>query len=393
MSIIGFLDRFRNRAVTVTQYKLITEAGNGFFSYNGKLYQSDIVRACIRPKAQAVGKIVGRHIREDPNGLKVNPDPYLRFLLEEPNPYMTGQMLQEKMTVQLMLNNNAFAYIQRDENGYPVSIYPITASAVDALQDDRGELFLRFSAVNGKQYTFRYTDIIHLRRDFNEDDLFGENPAKALTQLMEVIGTTDQGIVNAIKNSSIIRWLLKFNTTMRPEALKESTKEFVDSFLKIERSDGSEDNSAGAAATDSRFDAQQVTPTDILPNAALMDRSAERLMNFFNTNEAIVQSSYTEDQWISYYEAECEPVIAQLSGEYTRKLFSRRERGFGNRIVFESSNLTFASMQTKLGLVQFVDRGILSPNEVRRILNYAPREGGDEYIRRLDTRPTDEEVN
>lgn len=379
--------------MTITQYKLITEAGNGFFSYNGKLYQSDIVRSCIRPKAQAVGKIVGRHIREDPNGLKVNPDPYIRFLLEEPNPYMTGQMLQEKMTVQLMLNNNAFAYIQRDENGYPVAIYPITATSVNALQDDRGELFLRFFVPSGKQYTFRYTDIIHLRRDFNDNDLFGDDPGKALTQLMEIVGTTDQGIVNAIKNSSIIRWLLKFHTTLKPEALKEVTKDFVNDFLRIEEADGATESSAGAAATDSRFDAQQVTPTDILPNASLMDRSVQRIMSFFNTNADIVQSSYTEDQWISYYEAECEPVVAQFSGEYTRKIFSRRERGFGNRIVFESSNLTFASMQTKLGLAQFVDRGILSPNEVRKIMNFAPREGGDEYIRRLDTRPTDEEVN
>ncbi len=47
-------------------------------------------------------------------------------------------------------------------------------------------------------------------------------------------------------------------------------------------------------------------------------------------------------------------------------------------------------MQTKLNLVQYVDRGIMSPNEVRAVLNMAPREGGDEFIRRLDTRPTDE---
>lgn len=75
----------------------------------------------------------------------------------------------------------------------------------------------------------------------------------------------------------------------------------------------------------------------------------------------------------------------QLSGEYTRKIFSRRERGFGNKIIFESSNLNFASMRTKLRLVQFVDRGILNPNEVREILNKAPIPDGDKYIRRLDT--------
>ena len=84
-----------------------------------------------------------------------------------------------------------------------------------------------------------------------------------------------------------------------------------------------------------------------------------------------------------------EPDVIQLSGEYTANC-SPGEKEVRNKIVFESSNLTFASMQTKLNLVQYVDRGILSPNEVREILNMAPREGGDEYVRRLDTRPTTE---
>ena len=385
---MGILDRFKNKVVTITSYKLITESGSGFFNYDGKLYQSDIVRACIRPKAQAVGKIIGKHIREDPAGLKINPEPYIKFLLEEPNPYMTGQMLHEKMTIQLMLNNNAFAHIQRDENGYPVAIYPIPANAVEAIQDENFNLYLKFQMANGRSYTFKYSDIIHLRRDFNSNDIFGDNPATALTQLMEIVTTTDQGIINAIKNSNVIKWLLKFYTTLKPEDIKKQTKQFVDDFLKIE--DATDGSSAGAAATDAKFDAQQVTPNDYVPNASLVDKTIDRIYNFFNTNKNIIQSSFNEDGWISYYEAEIEPVVMQLSGEYTRKIFSRRERGFGNKIVFESTNLSFASMQTKLGLVQFVDRGIMNPNEVREILNLAPIAEGDVYVRRLDTRPTTE---
>jgi phage portal protein BeeE len=98
-----------------------------------------------------------------------------------------------------------------------------------------------------------------------------------------------------------------------------------------------------------------------------------------------VQSKYNEDEWISYYEARIEPDAMQLSGEYTRKLFSRKERGFGNKIVFEASNLQYASMQTKLNLVQFVDRGMMTPNEVREIMNLAPIEGGDNVLLRKDT--------
>ena len=388
MGLFDFL-KPKNRTVTVSKYKMITDEGEGFYAWNGNLYQSDIVRSAIRPKVRAIGKTVGKHIRETikPDGakdIKVNPEPYIRFLLEEPNPYMTGQMLQEKLATQLELNNNAFAYINRDENGYPMEIYPITATACEALQNNQGETFLKFTLRTGREVTFRYTDIIHLRKDFNNNEIFGDSPAQALAPLMEIVNTTDQGIVKAIKNSNIIKWLLKFNQTLRPEDIKKQTKDFVDSYLNIES------DTVGAAATDAKVDATQVEPKDYVPNASQMDKTTQRIYSFFNTNDKIVQGNYSEDDWISYYEVSVEPDVIQLSGEYTRKLFSRRERGFGNKIIFESSNLNFASMETKLKLVQYVDRGIMNPNEVRAILNMAPREGGDEYIRRLDTRPTTE---
>lgn len=56
----------------------------------------------------------------------------MKMLLEEPNPFMTGQQLQEKLAIQLALNNNAFAAIIRDENGYPMQIYPVPAAGVEA---------------------------------------------------------------------------------------------------------------------------------------------------------------------------------------------------------------------------------------------------------------------
>ena len=122
-----------------------------------------------------------------------------------------------------------------------------------------------------------------------------------------------------------------------------------------------------------------------MPNAAQTDRIIKRIYDFFNTNEKIVSSLYTEDEWIAYYENAIEPMITQMSATYSSRLFTRRERAFGNKIVFECSNLTFASMRTKLELVQYVDRGIMTPNEVRAVLNMAPVDGGDRLLRRKDT--------
>ena len=381
---MGFIDKIKNMIPQKTQVvsgcQLIQDKGNSFYSWNGKIYQSDILRSCITPRATAIGKLVAKHIRNNSQeGIVINPEPYIRFLLEEPNPYMTGQMLLEKMINQLELNNNAFALINRDEFGYPCEIYPIPATSADAIYDKNGVLYLRFTLRNMKIVTFAYSDVIHLRQDFNENDIFGTSRAEALTPLMEIVTTTDQGIVKAIRNSSAIKWLLLFKQSLRPEDLKKATKEFVDNYLSIDSETG------GAAAADAKYDAKQVEPKDYVPNATQMDKTLQRIYSLLGTNEKIIQSKFTEDEWISYFEAKIEPIAIQLSNEYTRKIFSRRERGFGNKIIFEAANLQYASMNTKLQLVQMVDRGALTPNEWREVFNLAPIKGGDELIRRLDT--------
>lgn len=370
---------------SVEHMQLVTERGNGFYEWGGTLYESDVVRAALRPYVKAVGKLVLKHIRETTNAdgsrrLVINPEPYLRFLLEEPNPVMSMQVLLEKMAAQLKLNNNAFALIVRDENGYPSAVYPLIGSAVEAVYSASGELLLRFTLLNGKIMMFRYSDIIHLRDDYNENDIFGTPKAPAITPLLNVVSTIDQGVVRAIRNGAVIRWLLKFTQSTRPEDIEASTKKFAQSFLSVE-------NATGVAGVDTKADAIQVNPHDYVPNAVQTANTHTRLLQAFNTNAAIVDSSRTENEWNSYFDAEIEPVLMQLQSEFTRKIFSRKERGYGNRIAAEASNWDSASISTKLALANMVDRGALTPNEWRATFNLAPVPGGDEPIRRLDTAP------
>jgi HK97 family phage portal protein len=364
---------------SVDRYELITDLGEGFYEWNGNLYSSDIVRSCIRPKSRAVGKLIAKHIRDNSSGFKVNPDDHIRFLLEEPNPLMTGQVFQEKMATQLELNNNAFALIKKDDFGKATDIYPIPALSVDAVKSKSGELFLKFYFRTGEQLTVPYTDVIHLRQDFYGNELFGEAPGESLTSLMEVVNTTDQGVVKAIKNSVIIKWILKFKSVLKDEDVDTQVKKFVNNYMKIDSENG------GAASSDPRYDLEQVKQDSFVPDDKQNKNVIERIYSFFNTNEKIVQSKFSEDEWNAYFESCIEPISMQLSGEYTRKVFTRTKRKAGNKIIFESSHLQYASMKTKLGLVQVVDRGGMTNNEWRRIFNMGPIEGGDKPIRRLDT--------
>lgn len=386
MGIVSKIKTALNNVAMQSAFKMITEQGNGFYAWNGQLFQSDMIRACVRPYAKAIGKLKAKHIRNFNGSITVNPDAYMRFLLEEPNPLMSGQVMQEKVATQLALNNNAFILIVRDDNGIPIQLYPIPAAGVEAKYEGTN-LYLKFYFLNGNTLTFPYKEIIHLRKDFNDNDIFGESPEAPLKQIMEIITTTDQGIVNAIKNSNAIRWLLKFSHAMRPEDLESHVQKFVNNYLSISSP------TFGAAGIDSKVDAVRIEPKDYVPNALQMSNTKERLYAFYNTNDKIVHSNYTEDEWNSYFESVVEPDALQWTGEYTRKLFNRRERGFGNSIYFDASNLQCASLGTKLALQAMVDRGALTPNEWRETFNLSPVPDGDKPLRRLDTQTVDKVTN
>ena len=371
-----WLAKIFNRSPTRVRYEVVQDKGNGYYQWGGELYKSDILRSCIQPHVSAIGKLTPVHVKAEGDEADYF---YIRKILTEPNPYMAGCMLQEKLAAQLTLNRNAFAYINRDHNGYPIELYPLPVMSAEALYDRGYNLYLRFVLRNGRMVTYPYRDVIHLRRDYYENDIFGTSAQEALTPLMELVGTSDKGLMDAIKNGAIIRWLVKWNQTIRPEDLKKQAENFAEMYLSTET------NGTGVAATDAKAEVQQIKPNDYVPNVLQTDRTERRIYSFFGVNQNIVQNSYTEDEWNAFYEAQIEPVAKQMSDEFTRKLFTPRERQAGHRITFGANSLQYASMSTKLNLLQMVDRGAMTPNEWREVLNMAPIEGGDKPIRRLDT--------
>jgi HK97 family phage portal protein len=367
-----------------SKYKVVEHSTNQISLWGNTAYNNDIVRGCVNAKALRVSKVSLRHIQKVTNKdnsekLNINPWPYMKFILEEPNRYMTIAVFLQKISVLCDLTGNAFILILRDTNGIPCELFPIMAISAEAKHNADGALFYDLTLKNGERWRFADYDIVHIRGDFYLNDIFGDSREKSLSPLLEVVETTDRGIINAIKNSSIVRWLLKYSTALRDEDLKKNAQAFADNYLNISS------GTVGVAATDAKADAIQVNPQDYVPNAAQMSKSTERLMNIFNTNIKIITSSANEDEENEYYETVIEPFVIKISQELTRKLFSRRQRSTGNFISAGSFNLQAASLKTKLALVSMVDRGALTPNEWREAMGLTPKDGCDKPIRRLDT--------
>ena len=374
---MSIFDRLFRREKSVTSSQVIEET-QSFSAFTGDAYSNDIFREGVDAIARNAGKLKGSHVikyrdhdREE-GDCKIN-----RLLQVRPNPFMSAYDFIYKLVTRLYLYNNSFAYIDRDQRGSVVGLYPITASHVDLLSDQNGRLYCGFLLRSGRQIVLPYEDIIHLRRFFNDDDILGADNF-AIVPGLELAQTQNEGLVNGIKSGASIRGILKFTQIMSPEKLKAEKDAFISDYLEI-------GNDGGVVATDQKMDYQPIESKPIVLNADQTKAIREKVFSYLGVTEAIVSSSYTEDQFSAFYESTIEPIATALSQEMTAKIFSEREQAFGNEIIFESGRLQFTSNSTKVNLIaQLVPLGLLTINQALEILNLPGVADGDRRLQALN---------
>jgi len=374
---VSIFDRIFNRQTTAQKSKMIEETAS-FSIYSGDAYSSDVYREGVDAIARNAGKLKGSHVIKYKDHDRVDGDCQLNRLLQvRPNPFMSAYDFTYKLVTRLFLYNNAFAFIDRDDRGVVRGLYPITASHVDLLADQNGELFCQFTIRNGRQIIFSYRDVIHLRRFFNDDDILGADNS-AIVPGLELAQTQNDGIIAGIKSGASIRGILKFTQIMSPTKLKEERDAFVNDYLEI-------GNDGGVVATDQKMDYQPIESKPIILDADQTKAIRSKIFSYLGVTEEIVSSSYTEDQFASFYESTIEPIATALSQEMTAKLFTEREQSFGNEIIFESGRLQFTSNSTKVNLIaQLMPMGLLTINQALEILNLPGVADGNRRLQALN---------
>lgn len=356
----------------------IIGGGNAFSAWSGNAYSNDIFRSAVDAIARNAAKLKGSHIIKYRDHEQVTGDCKLNRMLQvEPNPYMSAFDMLYKLFTHYFLYNNAFAYIQKDERGQCVAVFPLNPVHAEFLSDTGGALYVRFIFSGGREVILPYADIVHLRRNFNGNDILGD-PNDALSPALQLAHAQNEGIVSAIKTGASIRGILKRTQLANADILKEMRENFIQDYLNI-------NNNGGIAVLDS---AAEYIPIDNKPYAIdekQMQAVKTKIYDYLGVSEAIVNSSYDENQWAAFYESVIEPLALQLSLEFTRKLFNDRERAFGNSILFESGRLQFTSNATKVNLIrEIMPMGLLTVNQALEILNLPSVSGGDRRIQSLN---------
>ncbi len=355
------------------QYKLLNYYDNYFTPYDGNAYDDATVRTCIDAVARNAAKLKPTHYRNQGGKATKTDDTLDSLLSTRPNEYMSTYDFLYKIVSQLYSYNNAFVYIRTDNAGNILGLYPLNYDDV-TLREANNQLYLQFDFLQAGQITVPYTSLIHLRKHFNRGDFFGESNERPLKSPLNILNSVKQGLENLVKNSTKLRGWVSVNGNIRPEDIDETQKDFSNKFL-------STSTGTGVAVLDKKYEYHQLTSDIQTADHTQMGFAREDIYRYFGLSESIVTNTYTEAEWTAFYQSVIEPLAIQLSQEFTAKLFTEREKGYGNEIKFTSNRLDYASTQSKVNIVNtLLPQGIITINEAREVFGFSDIENGDKRL-------------
>lgn len=357
-----------------TNAQLINSYTNFITNYNAEIYNDLAVRSCVDTIARHVAKLKPVHIIQDDNGRNTQKSSINSLLANRPNIYMSTSDFLYKVASQLLYYGNAFVYIQKDNKQNINGFYPIDFTSCELKEYDNN-LYLKFNFNNAKNIVIPYTDIIHIRRNYSTHDLLGQDAYKPLLETLTNLSKSRQSISNKVENGGKISGILKLSGMVSQPEWKTKAEVFADWFKS------SNSKSGGIAAIDSTADFIPVSTKAESAEEAQLKYLQSEVYSYFGINEAIVNGSYNETEWQAFYESIIEGIKIQLSQEFTAKVFTEKEKEYGNIIDFNSNRLTYASTTNKVNMVKELGAlGLLTTNEARELFDLPPVEDGDKRL-------------
>lgn len=370
---MGIFTKFINSLRGTTIY--IGGAGTRTGPRNIDIERNEICSAIIDCNATHIAKAQVLHVVKDKDGRISNvkrSSEYTR-LFQRPNPMMTRQDFLYAMSWQLQLTNLALAWVKWN-GSHPVEIWPLVYLDMEIRERKDGGYAVAFTDFDGGKYIEPLENLIVLRRKYNGIGYTGQgnDPVKAS---LEMVNALDEGMRQAVQISNKIHGLLKQKKSMLAgESVEKQQRDFIDRMGKAAQN-------GGVVALDAMEDYVPLNVSAWTANASQQKQVTDRVYTYWRTPDAVVNNTATEQVMQNYFDSMIEPVWDEMAEAFTSALFTKKEQAFGNYIVVTSGAATGASWNTKLMIVSNTkDLGLLTPNEYRELLGYAPVENGDERL-------------
>lgn len=348
-----------------------------YSQFGTNIYASDVVQQALKCIVDEMKKLNPTHIRynkSDPIPVKGN----IQDILDDPNQLMTTSEFLEKVCWLLLMNYNVFIiptyYTWVDEKtgaerrSYD-SLYPINPTQVDFIEDASGKLFVKFWFLNGYTTTISYDNVIHIRYNYSVNQYMGGNEMgqpdhQALLSTLELNNTLLNGIAKAMKASYAVNGVVKYNTLMDNGKTEAAMRELEQKLRN---------NESGFLPLDLKADFTPLEHKSELVDEATLKFIDEKILRNWKVPLPILTGDYTKEQYEAFYQSALEPLIKTISQAFTKKMFTRRERAFGNKIELYPKDLIFMSIDQKISMVSLLaPTGGMFENEKRTTFGLVP---------------------
>ena len=331
-----------------------------FHTWNGSVFESDLIRAALDAH--------GRHAAKLAPNIQGSAKPALKNqLMIQPNEFQTWSQFLYRTAVILYARNTAFIVPTREtiygEISGVIGIVPESWETVEY----NGEVYIRFHLRNNKRAAVKLAECGILTRYQYYSELFGESN-DAMKSVLDLIEMQRQGIAEGIKNGASYRFSAQSDNWATDEDLASEMDRFNRFTFQNKKTSG------GMILFPNTYtNVQQLKQEAYKVDADQLALIKQNVYDYFAVNEDVIQNKTFGDAWLAFYEGAVEWLAIQLSEVMTRMLYTDRERQFGNKVFFTSNRLQYMSNGDKLNAIsQLADRGLMTRNELREILNLAP---------------------
>ena len=374
---MGWLDKLKRKSPKKQKWAQMLNGYTPIFSQFGtNIYASDVVQQAVKCIVDEMKKLNPTHIRYNRN----DPVPVsgtIQTLLNDPNPVMTTSEFLEKITWLLLLNYNAFIlptyYIYTNKDGTQVRVYdglyPLKPTFVEFIEDESNRLYVKMRVENNFETTIPYSDLIHIKYNYSVNeymggDVSGQPDHKPVLDTLQLNQTLLEGVAKAMKASYAVNGVVKYNT-MLDDGKTEAAMQELETKLR--------NSESGFLPLDLKSEFTPLERSTQLVDEATLKFIDEKILRNWGVPLSILTGDYTKEQYAAFYQKTLEPLIISISQAFTKKLFTRRERAFGNEIRLYPKDLIFMTVDQTLEMVNMLSNtGSIYENEKRVAFGLQP---------------------
>lgn len=360
---LGLFERifkYRNDLAAAGEvFKMLNGYTPAFTSWNGKIYESLLVRSAIHARATHISKLQVSF----QGTAKLKMQNAMRYA---PNPWQTwGQFLYRTSTI-LDIHNTAFLVPVLDEYGQNEGVFTVLPNRCE-LREYGGIVYLRYEFANGQHAAIELDRCGVLSKFLYQNDIFGETN-DALNPTMELVNIQTQGITEAVKSSATYRFMARLTNFSDPKDLAKEQKRFTRNNLQ---------SGSGVLLWPNTYDSiQQIKSSPYVVDADQMKAIESNVFNYFGVNEDVLQNKAVGDVLNAFYDGGIEPFVVQAGDVLTAMHFTPRERALGSALSLQSNRFQFLTTKEKLLVTQtLADRGLATKNTILAIWGLPPLPG------------------